>query len=322
MFRVSGRILSLFILLLPVCPSAQRLPSSQELAASFNSTSDLSKLAPYRIEAVISVKGVQEATGTLIIYHNHENARQELEFTDYHQIEVTSASSYYVWRRPDMVLEFADLLVGLDELWQISPAKDVEPSSVSRADVHGDSALCFKLRADKDLEVRNCFDATNHLLINRETKSAWSTQEIQFLDYQEVDGIHLPSAIRFIRPHAPEIEIRKITLIKMPLEAAVFAPPSGARKFSFCKNAKPPQVTHTVEPAYPQMARIAHITGDVRMVATIGEDGKLRDFHAVAGHPILVQAALEAVKQWTYTPEMCPSGPEAKETTIKISFRM
>src|SRR6185312_9513842 len=117
MFRVSGRILSLFILLLPVCPSAQRLPSSQELAASFNSTSDLSKLAPYRIEAVISVKGVQEATGTLIIYHDHENARQELEFTDYHQIEVTSASAYSVWRRPDMVLEFADLLVGLDELW-------------------------------------------------------------------------------------------------------------------------------------------------------------------------------------------------------------
>lgn len=265
MFRVCVRIMSLLILLLPLCASAQHLPSSQDLAVPFNAASDLSKLAPYRIEAVVSVKGVQEATGTLIIYHDHENARQELEFTDYHQIEVTGGSSYYVWRNPDMVLEFADLLVGLDELWQISPAKDVEPSSVSRADVHGDSALCFKLRADKDLEVRNCFDATNHLLINRETKSAWSKQEIQFLDYQEVDGVHFPSAIRFIRPHAPEIEIRKITLIKMPLEAAVFAPPSGARKFFFCKNAKPPQVTHTVEPAYPQMARIAHITGDVRM---------------------------------------------------------
>jgi protein TonB len=70
------------------------------------------------------------------------------------------------------------------------------------------------------------------------------------------------------------------------------------------------------------MARIAHITGDVRMLATIGEDGKLRDLHAIAGHPLLVQAALDAVKQWTYTPEMCPSGPEATETTIKIGFRM
>src|SRR6185437_10303380 len=152
MFRVCVRIMSLLILLLPLCASAQHFPSSQDLAVSFNAASDLSKLAPYRIEAVVSVKGVQEATGTLIIYHNHESARQELEFTDYHQIEVTGGSSYYVWRNPDMVLEFADLLVGLDELWQITPVKDVEPSSVSRADVHGDNALRFKWRAEKELE--------------------------------------------------------------------------------------------------------------------------------------------------------------------------
>lgn len=323
MYRVPVRILSLLILLVPLCAPAQSLPSSRDLAASFNSASDLSKLRSYRIEAIIDVKGEQEATGTLIIYQGHESEwKQELEFTDYHQIEIISGSSYYVWRKPDLVLESVEHIGGLDELWRVQMPHDVQPGSVSRADAQGSRALCFKIRAEKELEIRNCFDAANHLLLSRETKSVRSKEEIQFLDYQDIDGIHFPSTIRFLRPHAPEIDVRKISLIKMPLEPAVFAPPADARKFSFCRNAKPAQLIHTAEPIYPQMARIAHIMGDVRMLATIGEDGKLRDFHAVTGHPLLVQSALEAVKHWTYTPETCPSGPVATETTIRVSFRM
>jgi len=115
---------------------------------------------------------------------------------------------------------------------------------------------------------------------------------------------------------------RKITVTKMPLDAATFTPPAGARELRTGRNAVPPHLVHRVEPEYPQMARIAHIMGDVRMLATIGKDGRVHDIHAVTGHLILVSSALDAVKQWVYTPETCPAGPVAMETTIRISFRM
>src|SRR5215813_11157598 len=55
-----------------------------------------------------------------------------------------------------------------------------------------------------------------------------------------------------------------------------------------------------IEPVYPQMAKIAHITGDVILQATISKAGAIENLRAVQGHPILIQAALDAVRQWKY----------------------
>ncbi|HZU31317.1 MAG TPA: TonB family protein [Candidatus Angelobacter sp.] len=79
---------------------------------------------------------------------------------------------------------------------------------------------------------------------------------------------------------------------------------------------------HDVQPAYPQMARIAHIQGDVILQATISKTGAIENLHAVQGHPILIQAALDAVKQWKYKPYILNGEPVEVETQIVVKFHM
>jgi periplasmic protein TonB len=79
---------------------------------------------------------------------------------------------------------------------------------------------------------------------------------------------------------------------------------------------------HDVQPAYPQMARIAHIQGDVILQATISKTGAIENLHAMSGHPILIQAALDAVRQWKYKPYILNNEPVEVETTIKVQFHM
>src|SRR6476660_4880675 len=79
---------------------------------------------------------------------------------------------------------------------------------------------------------------------------------------------------------------------------------------------------HDVTPTYPQMARIAHIQGDVILQATISKTGVIENLHGISGHPILIQAAMDAVKQWKYKPYILNSEPVEVETTIKVQFHM
>ncbi|SRR6266700_214680 len=79
---------------------------------------------------------------------------------------------------------------------------------------------------------------------------------------------------------------------------------------------------YDVAPVYPQMARIAHIQGDVLVSAIISKHGTVENLRPISGHPILIQAALDAVKQWKYTPFTTNGEPVEVETVVKVTFRM
>ena len=70
--------------------------------------------------------------------------------------------------------------------------------------------------------------------------------------------------------------------------------------------------TRTV-PDYPVIAKQLHITGKVKIEATIAADGHVISTHVVGGSPVLVAAASDALKKWKYEP-----GP--KETTEIVEF--
>jgi TonB family protein len=59
---------------------------------------------------------------------------------------------------------------------------------------------------------------------------------------------------------------------------------------------------HSVEPVYPPLARQARIQGVVVLEVDITKDGKVGNLRVITGHPLLIQAAIDAVKQWEYTP--------------------
>jgi TonB family protein len=75
-------------------------------------------------------------------------------------------------------------------------------------------------------------------------------------------------------------------------------------------------------PAYPQMARIAHIQGDVVMNFYIDKEGRVANLKAVSGHPILIQAALDAVKDWQYKPVVINGQPVEVLCQVVTKFRM
>src|SRR6185437_6694547 len=77
-----------------------------------------------------------------------------------------------------------------------------------------------------------------------------------------------------------------------------------------------------IEPQYPPMAKVAHIQGDVVLAATISKSGVIENLHVVSGHPILAQAAMDAVKQWKYKPYLLNGEPVEVETTVKVTFHM
>jgi len=76
------------------------------------------------------------------------------------------------------------------------------------------------------------------------------------------------------------------------------------------------------KPLYPQLAIIARIQGTVVLQAIIGKDGAIQDLKVVSGHPLLVRAAMEAVKTWRYQPTLLSSDPVDVLTEIEVNFNL
>jgi protein TonB len=79
---------------------------------------------------------------------------------------------------------------------------------------------------------------------------------------------------------------------------------------------------YRVEPRYPQMAIAARVSGPVELEGIIGTNGRIRDLHALSGNPLLVPAALEAVRQWVYEPTMLNGKPVEVIAPITVIFRL
>lgn len=77
-----------------------------------------------------------------------------------------------------------------------------------------------------------------------------------------------------------------------------------------------------VQPIYPTPARIAHVQGPVVMAALIDTDGRIVNLRLLSGNALLVNAAMDAVKQWRYRPYILNSQPIEVETQITVVFSL
>jgi periplasmic protein TonB len=74
------------------------------------------------------------------------------------------------------------------------------------------------------------------------------------------------------------------------------------------------------QPTYPPLAKAARIQGSVVLFAMISKSGTIDNLRVVSGHPMLVQAAMDAVKQWRYRPYILNQEPIEVETQITVNF--
>jgi periplasmic protein TonB len=75
-----------------------------------------------------------------------------------------------------------------------------------------------------------------------------------------------------------------------------------------------------IEPVYPVLAKAGRIQGNVLLEAIIGKDGTVQNLQVVHGHPMLVRAAVDAVRQWRYRPYVLNGSPIEVETQISVNF--
>ena len=82
------------------------------------------------------------------------------------------------------------------------------------------------------------------------------------------------------------------------------------------------KLSNQARPVYPPLARQARIQGTVKLEAVISKEGTIEELKVISGHPLLIQSALDAVKQWRYQPTMLNGVPVEVITTIDVNFTL
>jgi len=112
------------------------------------------------------------------------------------------------------------------------------------------------------------------------------------------------------RVHPPET-------VRPMVTAPVAPPPEKPARISVIQLAKP---IYKVEPVYPPLARQARIAGTVELIGVLGTDGRIHELRVVRGHPLLIEAALAAVRQWIYAPTILNGQPVEVQAPIQVNF--
>jgi protein TonB len=98
------------------------------------------------------------------------------------------------------------------------------------------------------------------------------------------------------------------------------APPNAPQRVPVTSTIEAAKLVSRIQPVYPPIAIQARIQGNVVLHAIIGKEGAVSELQVLSGHPLLVQAAFDAVRHWRYSPTLLSGQPVEVETTITVSF--
>jgi protein TonB len=100
------------------------------------------------------------------------------------------------------------------------------------------------------------------------------------------------------------------------------APPPPQQAVRVGGQIKEPKKLKNVNPAYPDIAKQARVQGVVILECTISPQGKVSEVKVLRGIPLLDQAAVDAVKQWVYTPTLLNGVPVPVIMTVTVNFKL
>ena len=103
-------------------------------------------------------------------------------------------------------------------------------------------------------------------------------------------------------------------------DATVSFKPGGAVRIG--GNIKEPRKLRDVRPVYPEIARAAGVQGVVIIEAPIDAAGAVETARVLRSVPLLDEAALDAVRQWLFTPTLLNGVPTPVVMTLTVSFKL
>jgi protein TonB len=87
-------------------------------------------------------------------------------------------------------------------------------------------------------------------------------------------------------------------------------------------NIQAPTKVTNVDPRYPPVAQAARVQGVVILEAVIGPDGRVTDVKVLRSVPLLDEAAIDAVRQWAYTPTLLNGVAVPVIMTVTVNFQL
>jgi protein TonB len=110
----------------------------------------------------------------------------------------------------------------------------------------------------------------------------------------------------------------------VPIGDPVIAPPPAARKDPLPVGGaiRPPTRVVYVQPVYPRFALDARVQDTVILQAVIDEKGGVRELKVLRGHPLLDDAATQAVAKWQFTPTLLNGTAVPVVMTVTVSFML
>ena len=109
------------------------------------------------------------------------------------------------------------------------------------------------------------------------------------------------------------------TAVPQPIAPTVAKPKAPLRVGG---RVKVPRLVSRTDPIYPSLARQTHTTGTVIIDAVIDEHGDVVEMKIVSGPPLLIQAALDAVRRWKYEPTYLNDQPVPVALNVTVTFTL
>jgi TonB family protein len=170
-----------------------------------------------------------------------------------------------------------------------------------------------------------CFSANNAVLFYASTANR--TYQTLFQHISVVHGHYVANDM--------QVFIQGRPWLKIHLDALASIGPAGLSALTVPANASPVSVRvdvtgqviaghllNKVIPMYPAAAKLQRVQGTVILDGVIGTDGHFKKLQVLAGPQMLQQAAIDAVRQWAYTPYLLDGQPVEVETDVNVVFNL
>lgn len=118
-----------------------------------------------------------------------------------------------------------------------------------------------------------------------------------------------------LEPAVPSVRRARV---RVPPPETVYFVPAPPEMEDFQSS----RIISKVKPVYPEIARLAKVQGTVRFKTIIGTDGAVQNLELESGPTMLAQAAIEAIRQWTFLPATRNGNPVEDTIHIDVSFTL
>lgn len=179
---------------------------------------------------------------------------------------------------------------------------------------------CFEATAFRSGNDIPCFNAGSGLL----EQAGNDSYPTYYMDYSPFGSKLFPRRIRSTANGNPELEINVEQLIQGESPEKVSPEiPAGSIDIPTCDAPVPPRAVGVPPPVYPPVAKLNRIEGPVRIVGEVDIQGKFQKAAVdKSPDPLLTEAALKAISNWTYEPAHCNGTKLPWEIEISINFKL